>query len=275
MKRKGSILINKVHRYRQLMPYLMPTRNESVVYYDTYVHAAQLLKFLEQAPTEPYKITLTHLVVNACSIGLYKNPTMGQYISGQRIYQHEKAEISFSIKKEKVSKAPIKVIKLKIEQNETLLDIARRIHERLNVERSEKKTYTDKEIDLVTHLPGFMLRFFVGLVRWLDYYNLLPSSFIEKDPLFSGVFIANLGSIGMDAGYHHLYEYGTISIFAMVGKIKEMPIVVNGQVVVEPMLHIRWSYDERIDDGMSSGKGIDSVVEILEHPFDYFVLPKT
>ncbi len=269
-QRKGSVLVKKLHRYRQLMPYLMPTRNESVVYYDTYINAGPLLKFLEKIKDHPAKITLTHLLVKACAIGLYQNPTMNQYISGQRLYRHEKAEISFSIKKEKVSQSPIKVIKLIVEENESLEELAKKIHDRLNVERSDKKTYTDKEIDLVTMFPRFLLRGMMWLLRCLDYYNLLPDSFIAKDPLYASVFIANLGSIGMNAGYHHLYEYGTVSEFMMVGKVQDMPVVVNGQVVVQPTLHVRWSYDERIDDGLSSGIGIASVVKVLENPEEYF-----
>lgn len=271
-KRPGSFLVKCVHRYRQLMPYLMPTRNESVVYYDSYVYAKPILDFLEKVKDAPYKITLTHVLVHACAMGIYKHPTMNQYIMGYRLYQREKAEISFSLKKEKVSKAPIKVVKLVVEKNETLLDVARRVHERLNIERSDKKTYTDKEIDLVTCLPCFVLRFMVWLLRCLDSWNLLPASFIAKDPLYASIFIANLGSIGMDAGFHHLYEYGTIPLFLMVGKVQEMPVVVDGKVEVRQMLHLRFTYDERIDDGLSSGLGINSVVEMLEHPDEHFHL---
>ena len=32
------------------------------------------------------------------------------------------------------------------------------------------------------------------------------------------MFFANLASIGMDACYHHLYEYGNIGIFAVIGR---------------------------------------------------------
>ncbi|NUM33561.1 MAG: 2-oxo acid dehydrogenase subunit E2 [Candidatus Brocadiae bacterium] len=272
MGRQGSILVKKLHRYRQLMPYLMPTRNESVVYYDTYIKAEELLRFLESVKDSNPKITLTHLLVKACAMGMYQHPTMNQYISGQRLYQKETVEISFSLKKEKVSHSPIKVLKMEIPQKESLQELSLRIQERLGVERSEKKTYTDKEIDYLSLLPRFLLRTLVKIVRALDYYNLLPQAFIKNDPLYASLFIANLGSIGLDPGYHHLYEYGTISIFCMAGKIKDMPIVEDGKIIAQKTLHIRWSYDERIDDGMSSTNGIATVVKILENPFEYFPL---
>jgi hypothetical protein len=140
----------------------------------------------------------------------------------------------------------------------------------VNRERSDKKSYTDKEIWLVTRLPRLLLCFFVWLVRWCDAHNLLPASFIKNDPLYASMFVANVGSIGMDAAFHHLYEYGNISLFCTVGKIQEMPVVENGKLAVGKVLHIRWSYDERIDDGFTSNKGIGSAVRVLEDPFTYF-----
>jgi hypothetical protein len=250
----------------------MPTRNESVVYYDTYVEAEKLLQFLEKHQSDSRHITLTHLVVYACKQALYEHPNLNQYVAGYTLYQRTKVEISFSIKKEKVSKSPLKIIKLLIEKEHTLPDLIHKIQEKIGVERSDKKTYLDREIHLATILPRCLLRFACFILRILDYWNLLPHAFIEKDPMYASLFIANLGSLGLDPGYHHLYEYGACSIFLMMGAIKKMPVVENDQVIVKNMLHFRWSYDERIDDGLSAVTGIKRVVEILENPDKYFSL---
>ena len=229
MKRKGAIKVKNLHRYRQLMPYLMPTRNESIVYFDTYVKAEKLLEFLQQLESHPQRITLTHLLIYACSVGFYHNSEMNRYVSGHALYQREKAEVAFSIKKEMARQSPLKTVKMTIEDGESLEEIARRINERLTIERSDKKTYTDKEISLVTLLPRPLLKMMVALTRWLDYHNLLPDSFTANDPLHASIFIANVGSIDMDPFFHHLYEYGTTSIFLTAGKIKDMAIVEEGE----------------------------------------------
>ena len=44
-------------------------------------------------------------------------------------------------------------------------------------------------------------------------WRLLPRAFVDGDPFFASAFVTNLGSVGLDAAYHHLYEYGTIPIF--------------------------------------------------------------
>ena len=89
---------------------------------------------------------------------------------------------------------------------------------------------------------------------------------MEQDGFYTSMFIANLGSLGMRPAFHHLYEYGNCPLFLMVGRIEERPMVRDGVVVAENIMHIRWSYDERIDDGLSSNYGMTSFREALEDP---------
>ena len=94
--------------------------------------------------------------------------------------------------------------------------------------------------------------------------------FIKNDGFYTSIFIANLGSLGMNAGYHHLYEYGTCPLFMMVGKIDERAVVVDGKVVPRKILPVRWTYDERIDDGLTSKYGMQSCRQALENPEEAF-----
>jgi 2-oxoglutarate dehydrogenase E2 component (dihydrolipoamide succinyltransferase) len=49
-------------------------------------------------------------------------------------------------------------------------------------------------------------------------------------------------------------------------KIQERPVVVNGQVVVRPMMYVAVSYDHRIIDGRESVSFLVRVKELLENP---------
>ncbi|MGN6421620.1 MAG: dihydrolipoyllysine-residue succinyltransferase, partial [Pseudobacter sp.] len=49
-------------------------------------------------------------------------------------------------------------------------------------------------------------------------------------------------------------------------KIQERPMVVNGQVVVRPMMYVAVSYDHRIIDGRESVSFLVRVKELLENP---------
>ncbi len=265
--RPDGTLVERVPNYRRMMPYLMKTKNTSVVYMRLTVDMENLLAFLENPPEGQEGLyTPTILILRAIVKALDEYPRLNRYVSGSRIYQRKGIYLSFSAKKAFQDDAPLVVIKMRFDPRESLEEMARRIHAELGKGRSEKKSYTDKETSLVLKLPRFLIRLFIAVQAWLDYHNLLPAKFIENDLFYASVFVANLGSVGLEAGYHHLYEYGNIPIFVCVGKIKPMPVVRDGQVVARQTAEVKITYDERIEDGFYGAHGIDRFKYYLEHP---------
>ncbi len=264
-RKDGEIV--KVHPYRQMMPYIMPGRNESIVYYDDFIEADALLEYIKNHKDD-LGADIVACTVAAVGIGLAEQPRMNQFVSGRRLYRRRHRQITFSMKRKKLNKAAkLAVVKLEMNDGETFRDLVGRINGQIKEERSDKKTYMDKELQLFTLVPRPVLNFFVAFFKWLDYYNLLPyDAFIKSDGMYTSAFIANLGSLGMKAAYHHLYEWGNCPLFLMVGKIEERPVVEDGAVVGKKILHLRWSYDERIDDGLSSSYGMAAVKRVLEDP---------
>lgn len=263
----GTLL--ETHPYRRMMTFIMPTRSESIVYFDASVNAERLLEYVETARAR-FHCDITHLAVGAATTGLADAHKMNRFINGRRLYQRKGIFVTFSMKRKKLDRdAKLAVVKLRAEEGETFADLCKRINEQIGIERSDAKTYTDKELSLLLMLPRPFLNWAVAFFRWLDYHNMLPGSFIENDGMYTSMFIANLGSLRMAPGYHHLYEWGNCPLFMMVGNIEERPMVVDGKVEVQKILPIRFSFDERIDDGLNARFGIDLMMKILEDPYRY------
>lgn len=264
--RSDGELIRRVHPYRRLMAYIMPTRNESAVYFDTFARMDRLLPYIEEA-RKRFDLDITHCLVAAAGIGLLEVPKMNRFVSGRRLYQRKGRFITFSMKRKQLDReAKLAVVKLEILPGESFPQLCGRINALVHRERSGERTHADREYDLFSLIPRPLLNWAVKLLRWLDYHNLVPPSFIRHDAMYTSMFIANLGSVGMAPGYHHLYEWGNCPLFMMVGRIEERPLVVDGQLVLQKVLPIRWTYDERIDDGLNSRDGIDAVNWALENP---------
>lgn len=264
--RPDGVLLQRVHPYRRIMQYIMPTRAESVVLFDTHVPAGPLLAYIERA-RERFQVDITHCLVAAVGAALAQVPEMNQFPVGRRLYQRKQRHITFSMKRAQGDRrAPLATVKLEMRDGEPFAALCARIQAQIDRERSGTRTYADAEFDLLGKLPRAVLLRAVRLARWLDHHNLLPGSFIENDPLYTSVFIANLGSLDMGAGYHHLYEWGNCPVFMMVGRIEERAAVVDGQVVAQKQLHIRWTYDERIDDGLTARHAIEVVERVLADP---------
>jgi hypothetical protein len=120
---------------------------------------------------------------------------------------------------------------------------------------------------LIDFVPGFAVSFFIWLQRMLDGLNLLPSALTRDDPLYTSIFIANLGSFGLDAPFHHLFEHGTAPIFAAIGKVhKAARVDEHGQVVARDVVCIRYTFDERITDGFYCAQALGEFAETLQTP---------
>lgn len=264
----GDVL--DVHPYRRLMFYIMPTRNESIVFFDAWVDARPMLAYLERAKAE-FGANMTHAAVAACSVGLACTPRMNRFVGGRRLYQRRGRWLSFSMKRATSGagldrKARLATIKLLMKDGETFPELCARINGDIRLQRSGKKTAADKEFQLFNLLPRPLLEFFARRLATLDHFGLLPAFFIEGDPLYTSMYIANLGSLKMGAAYHHLYEYGNCPLFLMVGQVEQRAVVLDGQVQAVPVLPLRFSYDERIDDGMNARFGITAVTRVLADP---------
>jgi len=49
-------------------------------------------------------------------------------------------------------------------------------------------------------------------------------------------------------------------------KIQERPVVVDGQIVIRPMMYLALSYDHRLIDGSEAVRFLITIKELLEDP---------
>ena len=261
--RSDGVYIPSTHPYRKLMPFVMKSRNESLVYFDMFVPAENLNVFLAKREG----IGVTQCVVGAVSQILHAYPSTNRFVSGGRLYQRNDVVVSFSMKRKKMGEdSKIAIVRQVVQKNDSFSQLCSNIEEKVGVERSEKKTYADKEYSLLTSVPRFVLRMGVWFVKMLDDFNILPKSFIDNDGLYCSAFVASVGSLGMSPGYHHLYEWGNCPIFITVGAMEERAICVDSSIQVRTMIPLRIAFDERINDALGVKNAIETLQEILSEP---------
>jgi hypothetical protein len=262
-RRADATLVRDLPMMRRFMPYVSPRRNDSLFYMMSEFQVDAALEYLEKKnrdrpPDRP--MTLFHLFLRSTSYGLHLRPGVNRFVKGRKLWQRDGVYLTFSAKKEIVDGSPLITIKRRFDaNNETLEEMVDSIYDKLLRGRSGRKTTSDKEMNLLMVLPGFAVRATMGALRVADELGLLPRSMIDADPLFTSVFIANLGSINYPAGFHHLWEYGTASVFGVMGKIETRD---NGSRTMS----VAWTYDERIEDGLYSYITLESIRKRIENP---------
>jgi len=220
-RRPDGDLVKGVSATKAIMPYLMRGRNESAVYFEQQVamrHAdAFTREFNETHPDTP--IGVQHLVMYAITQVLEQFPTMNRFVVGGRLYQRRGVWFSYSAKQSLKGASPMLVLKRRFEPDESFEEMVEGMARQLHDDRyGGNVTRADKDAALILKLPGVLRRLVLAVGRFGDAFGLLPGSMIEDDPMYASAFFANLASIGMDACYHHLYEYGSIGIFGVIGR---------------------------------------------------------
>jgi hypothetical protein len=274
--RADGDLIRDVEPERRIMPFLMPGRNESAVYHEQTYDIGKTRRWLREfnRASPPQSATMFHLFLWACSQGLHRNPRMNRFIAGRRLYDRRGVQVSFAAKREFSATAPIVTVKKAFERDEPFAGSVAAMTGLISQGRSGEDRQVDRELRLAMILPALILRLVLWVLRGLDRMNLLPRKMIESDPMYASLFVANLGSVGLDNTFHHLYEYGTISIFAVLGTQKKALVVGrSGAPEVREVLQVRWTLDERIIDGYYAGEGMRFVQRVMEDPARYLGSP--
>ena len=261
-KRADGQRIRDLSMSRRLMPYLSSRRNSSLVYYTTEIDVEPALAYLEElnrGRESERRVTFFHLFLRSLGMGLHQREGVNRFVAGRKLWQRSGVWLTYSAKQVIEDGSPVLTLKHRFDPEDGVKEMVDRLLDELYARRGGKESLADKEVNLAMRLPGFLLRGLVALLRGADFVGLLPRSNIEADPLFSSVFVANLGSVGLDAGYHHLWEYGTCSIFAVVGRIRRTS---DGSRAVE----VKYTYDERIADGLYAAITLLDVKKRLEDP---------
>ena len=246
----------------------MRGKNEAAVYFEQTLDVSRTLAWLDaQNRGGAARATIFHVVLRALADVLHERPRLNRFAVGRRIYDRDGVHISFAAKKKMSDDAPLATVKREFPAGESFVAMMEGLSGAVGEARSDKKSAVDKELALFLRLPGPVLDAAVGLLRRLDAWGLAPKALLDPDPMYASAFVANLGSIKIDAAYHHLYEHGNCPLFVTVGQVQPRPMIdAAGEVAVTPTVMLRYTYDERIEDGLYAATAIDLLRRWVEDP---------
>ena len=271
-RRPDARLVRDLPPVRQILPHVSPRRNDSVFHLEQQVDVEAALEFLEKHNlTRPAErpATLFHLLLRAIAQGFVLRPGVNRFVKGGRLWEHASIQLTFSAKREIADGSPLLILKRRCDpEHESLDDLVDDVYASLGRARGGETLTSDREAAALLRLPPFLTGWLVRGGDLLDRFGLLPRALIEPDPHFTSIFVANLGSVGHDAGFHHLWERGTCSSFCVMGRVRRGPDE-------RRRVKLCWTYDERIEDGLYSYGYTSGVQQRLEQPELLLAAPST
>ena len=252
-------------------PYIMPDRNGASNLFKSSIEITKLEKYIRQKKHEDYPgLGITELFLAAFVRTVAQYPAMNRFLSGQRVYSRgDDIQFCMVIKKEMSTEAPDTIIKLHLKPDDTLGTVYRKFHDA--VEEVHKSSELDSDFDglaaVIGAIPGVLLKFTVWALKTMDYFGLLPKFLLELSPFHGSVFFTSMGSLGIPAIYHHLYDFGNLPLFCAFGcKRREREIGENGEVLHKKYVDFSFVTDERIVDGFYYATGVKYFLKLLTHP---------
>lgn len=254
--------------FYQITPFIMRTRVDAQDYFEDRVDVGPAEAWFRRQRDQGRRLGLLHLMVAALVRTLSQWPRLNRFVAGQRIFARNEILISFALKKRLHEDSPETAVKLRFEPTATVFDVAKAIDEVVAANRvEESRNETDRTARLFMLCPRTVVRFLVWALRTLDYVGLLPGAIRRASPFHTSVFVTDIGSLGIKPIYHHLYDFGTTSIFVAFGaKEQERVLDEAGQVAVRRSVGLKVVNDERICDGHYYAGAFKYMLKLLRHP---------
>lgn len=276
--RSDGLYLKHIDPFMRFLPFIMKGRNEAAVYFTQEIDVTDLKEWLNQrnradGADKSSAATIFHAVMAALVKTVVERPQMNRFIVGRRVYQRYQFRVAFVVKSEFRDDAKEEIVIITFDENDTFTSVSEKIRSEVHQVRAASKENETKRhgavnwLNTLMNLPRFLLSGLVRLLSWVDYHGWLPRFVIEADPMHASIFMSNLASIQVDAPYHHLYEWGTTSVFMTMGVTKKLPQVMkDGEIVVRDMMNFAFTVDERISDGFYYARSIRRFKQLLEHP---------
>lgn len=268
--RPDATWLKDIPAMNRIMPGIMPNRADNEAFISVDVDLRPIEEYIakkNEGRTDD-KYTFFHVISAAIGKAFVLRPRMNRFVCNYKVYQRDDITVAFTVKKRFSDKATEGLAFFKYDENETMDSYHQKIMDVIHQTKREDIADTSTgAMDIVTKLPQWLINLIVKVVLLLDKHGWAPQSLIGSDPNHSSIFLTNLGSIGLECGYHHLVNWGTNSCFIVIGK-KHMKMEYNkdGSADLHEVIPIGITLDERIADGYYYSGTIALVKELLAHP---------
>ena len=267
--RKDGALIRKMDAMHTIMPMMYPGRCNNEAFISERIDLTKVNEYLEKknADNPDYKYNLFQVIVTSVLKLLVLRPKLNRFIKNQNYYQRNEISASFVIKKVFQDESEEGMAFIRAKEGDNIDTVHNEIYRQVTRTRKGEMDTTDSAMDILNKIPRWMCKLAFAVLRWLDKHGWIPASLIMSDPFHASVILSNLGSIKLHAGYHHLTNWGTTSMFVVVGEKKPRPFYnADGTMEMRDSIDLGITIDERIGDGYYFSKTIRLLKKIMENP---------
>ncbi len=230
------------------IPHIMPRRVDAQNFVTEYADEEIIRNYIRSVRRDRgIRMSRMAVIIAAYFAAAKKHPFVNRFVINHRIYDRNHFCVSFVMLKMRADGTPDETtVKIFLTEEDDVFSINEKINDVIEKNsQPDHNNNTDKFANFMFMLP-LLPDFVMGLVRLLDRLGLLPRCVIDLSPFHTSLFVTNLASINAPSIYHHVYEFGTTSVFVSVGK--NSPNFLTGELN-KKLIPLKVVMDERICTG--------------------------
>ncbi len=273
-RRADGKLLKKIDPIIALTPYLMPMRCDAQVFLNLKLDYEKIARYIVEQGQKGNKFTFMEIIMAAYVRVVSELPEINRFVANKRLYARTQLTVSFALLKETANADDVEenTVKCYFDPKDTIFDVAERVSAAIEQNRREEADNSTMKVAKLLLNP-ILANTIVFAARFLDRYGVMPKYIMDASPFHTSMFFTQMASIGMPAVNHHIYNFGTTSLFVSMGSvIRENTVGPDGKATRKRYLPIGITADERICAGAVYAKLVNRImyyinnIELLETP---------
>ena len=259
--------LKTVPPFFRVIPCVMLERNDAQVYFKQDIKLKELDEYIDRKAKEGIKLSYMNIIYAAIVRIIAERPYLNRFAMNGSLYARNQIFVSLAIKKSFADEGQETTIKLPFTGTENIFEIKEKLDNAIEKNKDySTSNNTDALAKTFSIVPNGFIRVAFKLLKFLDKHGAVPKSIISASPFHTSVFLTNVGSLGIDSIYHHLYNFGTTSLFFAMGKKKKSYIYDDDEMHEEKCITIAFVGDERICDGYYYATSFKQLSKYLKKP---------
>lgn len=252
MNRPDGYKLKGCDPFYEIIPHIMPHRYDATNYVSLDLDMDSISKYVNKCRERGIAMKHMSVVIAGYLRLVSQNPNLNRFVINRRIYSRNHFAVSFvALKPSSKGGSSETVIKLYFNMDDDIFEVNRKVEEA--IEKTEKSAdapsnATDKFLQGLNKVPGLMASIVDFLKLWDKYFG-LPFSIIDASPFHTSLFITNLASIRLGSVYHHMYDFGSTSIFIAMGQPEKKLVKVGETITDKKVIPVKVSTDDRVESG--------------------------
>ena len=266
MGRKDGKRVKNADPMYTIVPYIMNKRYDSMNMINLDIPVDPIKDYIKEKRAQGVYVSHLSVIIASYLRAMAHFPLLNRFIVNCKIYARKDIDCAMVVLKDEDGEMEGTMSKIRLEEEDTIFIVNDKLTKYIDKNREAKnKNSTDKLIKKLLAFPG-LARFGVGLFKFMDKHGLLPAKIIDASPFHTSFTITNLASLRTNYIYHHIYEFGTTSVFIAMGNTREVPFRTKDGVVFRTCIPLGVVMEERICSGHYYAEAFKCMKKYLDNP---------